>query len=176
MKNIKRIIQFLVVIIGFGVLAILCMEVTFQLWISGGTLLSKPSQQILMTAEYLYSAPNPTPNDVIIDEKSLWLGNYEIICATILQIIPSGHYRWSRWFLNGERVPHRYYYQPGSFIPLDDVYPFNTCLDINKNDLAIGFHLLEIQFKTSPFDTGISYQWAIKIEPSPTPSPTPPTP
>ncbi|MCU0480247.1 MAG: hypothetical protein MUE54_03445, partial [Anaerolineae bacterium] len=43
-------------------------------------------------------------------------------------------------------------------------------------DVLEGTHLVEIQVNGSPFYTAMSYQFAIKIEPTPTPSPTPTTP
>jgi hypothetical protein len=127
----------------------------------GGELIVKPSPEIQLTAEYLYLNPLPTPSQI----KAISFEQEEL-CIDAYKVIIRADNLYTRWFLNGERVPFNRYRFFG--------YGIDYCLILYK--VLPGTHLVEIQVNGSPFYTAMSYQFAIKIEPSPTPSPTPPTP
>jgi hypothetical protein len=151
----------------FVIFTIINDTVFFRAWTQGGRLILEPSPNLLATAEYLYINPIPTPKEIDkIDINPEGNG----VCIITGERIIGGDNLFTRWFLNGERVPYNTYRQ----FSYNEDYGVNYCMGIYG--LPIGFHLLEIQVNGSPFYTAMSYQFAIKIEPSPTPSPTPPTP
>jgi hypothetical protein len=158
-------------LIGFIFLGIILIPIAgflvFKFWTAGGKFNDIPTSDILATAEYIYANSQPTPN--IIHYMEINPEHNGICLITDAEVLPYDTF-WSRWFMNGERVPYDYY----SFFHYGFTTNRHNCLNIFK--INTGVHLLEIQFKSSPFDTGISYQFAIKIEPTPTPSPTPSAP
>jgi hypothetical protein len=165
LKIIFRVISYLILaIVALFVAFIILQEIVFRFWTQGGQLVTKPDVTILATAEYLYNNPISTPERI----EELYVNQDEIVaCVRTYGSVVSGDVLFTRWFLNGERVPfERYlffrYWVPDYCVGLYGVLP--------------GIHLLEIDINASPFYTAMSYQFAIKIEPTPTPSPTPSAP
>ncbi len=174
MKYIRRAIFFsLFLMVAFFIF----MTVYYLLqaiWVQGGEFISQPSAEIRTTAEYLYVNPNPTPSDF----EATWFRaspDESLFCVTLYATHFSGAYPlWIRLFLNGELVPRQDLYQPGwlGTYRQFEANPNVFCLDPDdEHSLAVGLHLLEIQFKESPLDTGITYIMAIHVEPLLTPIP-----
>jgi hypothetical protein len=167
-RMLRRIVYLSIIILILGVIFFTTEILFAEIWQLGGELIPSPSANIISTAEYLYINPMPTPIDIYTHLNS----EYDGICVsdsnltyTELDIF------WDRWFLNGSRVPHDAY-------TLD--YYENWILFCIRpsyvSQLRPGLHLVEVEFNASPFWKEFSYQFAIKIEPSPTPSPTPSAP
>lgn len=178
MIKLRYIISLVVILLAF----------TFEflihlIWIIGGLVVYTPDLETLSTAQYLYNNPLPTPvelsipiDDDVVEFSLLRRGE---ICVGLIiddRVRNFNYYsRWSRWYLNDSRIPyHMYSFHIYPLLSNEDA-PVSTCLHLDPSKL-IGLNLFEIEIKLSPFESGISYQWAIKIEPTATPTPkTPPS-
>ncbi len=178
-KQIKIIFKIIAGVIITLTMLFIIYELTWIWWTSSENFINKPDSSTLATAEYLYKNPKDIPNNIVIN----WIKNpldRNLVCVSRINIIGVGPYRWSRLFLNGGLVPLKFIYSP-LWLGTDATNQFNQnaifCLNPDEeNLLPEGFHLLKIEFRMSPFNIETTYEWAIKIEPSPTPSPTPPAP
>jgi len=164
MRYIRLLLGLFLLFVIISVALFIIEQISFRTWVQGGKFVTKPNTNILATATYLYNNPLPTPQQIE------WIQLYQEdinVCIRTYKRIIGGDNLFTRWFLNGERVPYeRYHFF--SYGTLD------YCLGLYG--ILPGLHLLEIQVNGSPFYTAMSYQFAIKIEPSPTPSPTSPAP
>ena len=164
MRYLRLFFKLCAFLIALCVILLIANFIAFKLWIQGGQFVTEPIGNVLPTAEYLYVNPLPTPYQI----ERIKVHQEEVsVCIRTHERIIGGDILFTRWFLNGERVPYeRYlffrYWVPDYCVGLYGVLP--------------GIHLLEIDINASPFYTAMSYQWAIKIEPTPTPSPTPSSP
>lgn len=161
MRKVRQILRVFISLTTFFVVIFLLWNFLALFWMQGGKLIVQPSPEIQLTAEYLYLNPLPTPSQI----ETISLEQEYLCIITYTRIIP-GDNLYTRWFLNGERVPHERY----------DFFRFGTDYCLITYQVLPGIHLVEIQVNGSPFYTAMSYKFAIKIEPTPTPSPTPPKP
>lgn len=160
MKYLTQFVKVIIVLalIAFGLF--LVQDITYVIWTSGGQFITQPNSDILLTAEYLYNNPLPTPKQI----EKLYINQDEIIaCVRTYGRVIGGDVLFTRWFLNGERAPFERYQFFRYWVP-------DYCLGMYG--VEPGLHLLEIHINSSPFYTAMSYQWAIKIEPTGTPTPS----
>lgn len=163
-RDAIRLLVSILFFIGFILFTLICgcstlFIVTTNLWHQGGEFVNQPTGDILSTAEYLYNNPISTPARF----TSMRMDFSQSMCVWVYPRLTMGEFFFSRWLLNGERVPI-------------DRYNLDTELGIQclpLQDALPGLHLIEIQLYDSPFYNTLSYQWAIKIE-APTPTPTAP--
>jgi hypothetical protein len=132
----------------------------------------------LLTAEYVYNNPLPTPSNLYLtlkEEGRDSLLNSQEVCVFIRtddreEKFP--YYEdWSVWYLNGTRVaPTDYDFRLIPYLS-DEPAPVATCLHFYEG-IPIGLNLFEVHIKTSEGDSGIFYQWALNMD-TPTPVLTP---
>lgn len=163
MKLFKNIIR--IVLIGSicFMIFVIADSWLFDIWTRGNQLVTQPNDEVLATAEYLYLNLAPTP-DEFYSGWYRYSPDETIFCTTLY----GRNDRWTRLFLNNELVPREYIYNPlwlGTYRQFDPVTIF--CLQPDaEHSLSVGLHLLEIQYKNTPFDAGITYQQAIMVEPT----------
>ena len=159
--------------------AVLCFftiwSIILSTWKAGGEFINYPPSNVSLTAEYLYENPSSPPHEIRVSRNHV--NNFDELCVAFRESETSGSYMiWSKWFLNGKLIPLDLY-SIDIATSLNRKPLISYCLGLTGGTLLLsGIHLFEIHLQNGLFDSGISYQWAIKIEPSPTPSLTPSTP
>jgi len=168
-RRLKQMSCFAVILIFIVLLFLATIFLVVKIWQSGGDFVISPSQDIVTTAEYLLMNPLPIREDMYINMNI----DYDGLCISDVNLKDAvTDPFWDRWFLNGSRVPYEAY--TISYYR-EDLVTFCIRPSYIKQ-LKTGLHLVEVEYNASPFWKEFSYQFAIKIEPSPTPSPTLPTP
>lgn len=127
-----------------------------------------PSPEIALTADYFYHRV-PLHSDrvrVFIQEKT-WADMCVDTSDYVLNYIL---FKGVSWFINNSRVPDEFVTVFQNPLTLEGTKDLGTCLLFSVwNTLPAGIHLFEVRIQTTPFDSGMSHQWAIKIEPTPIP-------
>jgi hypothetical protein len=172
-------IKLVAIIFAIISVAVLCFFIIWSIilstWKAGGEFINYPPSNISLTAEYLYNNPSSPTHEIGVSRNHV--NNFDELCVAFRESATGGPYMiWSKWFLNGALIPLELY-SIDMATSLNRKPLISYCLELAGDTLLLsGIHLFEIHLQNGPFDSGISYQWAIKIEPSPTPSQTPSTP
>lgn len=159
--------------INIGLLFILILLV-FQLvhlgWLANGKLVVQPFGDAEKTAIYLYSNPIPTLENLFISPSpSDMLDSDKQVCAYAKDKNGIMAHRWTIWEINGQSIPQWMYnvYQ-------DPMLRLNTngesqdgaitCLEFNVfRWLNDGTHLFRLHYRDNPFEEGLSYEWAFRV-------------
>ncbi|HRF94881.1 MAG TPA: hypothetical protein PLZ51_06800 [Aggregatilineales bacterium] len=172
MKNknvlLKKLGYYILILITL--FSMMCVALAYLpvLWLAGGQFIPQPNDTILLTAEYLYHNPLPTPNGVYISTEPHPYENTICISENYDNEPPLISSAWAKFYLNGALLPKidntqvRLFYNTFLAICLTSKY---------VEQLTEGSHLFEIEFYDLIFYRG-TYQWVVKIEKTPTSTPT----
>jgi len=162
-------LSFLLICLFCGLFIILPQLIDRQIYLNrladSRLIIKPPNAEIESTAEYLYNHPNSLPSWI----RSISNDIYSPYCVYGDFSDYSYLFGDIAWFINGSRIPDWMYVKAGinTFTGGDsDRYEMinYTCLNGPfYRWLYPGFHLFEIRLQTNPFDSGISYQWGVKV-------------
>jgi hypothetical protein len=174
----RYMIGFIVILIAF-----IGCQIPYILWESNSELVRYPPPDIVMTAEYLYANPPPTPTNHAFQPAPSTMISKANMREYSRNLCVSGEV-YIVWIINGKNPPRVMYDELAGIFPILDNTPdwtkeFN-CFEY-PNLLPVGTHLIEVRFgRVTPnlfgesFLPVASYQWAFKVVPNaPSPTPTP---